>query len=165
MDPAYFVIASAIRSCVCSACFVRSSKHGWMSGVPGWVADVRAVPVDCSPAFPDHLSIVEEIHPLDTPLHVHHDHDELFYVLEGEHVFSVGGTEFEAGPGDLIFGPRGVPHAQRRVIPRTGRILEMFSPAGFEGFFSDLAEMDRNGQIAVEDFHRIAAKFGVTWMV
>jgi mannose-6-phosphate isomerase-like protein (cupin superfamily) len=111
------------------------------------------------------FSIVEEIHPLDTPLHVHHDHDELFYVLEGEHIFSVGGTEFEAGPGDLIFGPRGVPHAQRRVIPRTGRILEMFSPAGFEGFFRDLAEMDRNGQIGVEDFHRIAAKFGVTWMV
>jgi hypothetical protein len=41
----------------------------------------------------------------------------------------------------------------------------VFSPAGFEGFFRDLADMDRNGQIAVEDFHRIAAKFGVTWMV
>jgi hypothetical protein len=50
------------------------------------------------------------------------------------------------------------------VIPRTGRILEMFSPAGLEVSFRDLAEMDRNGQIEVEDFHRIAAKFGVTWM-
>jgi hypothetical protein len=58
-----------------------------------------------------------------------------------------------------------MPHAQRRVIPRTGRILEMFSSAGFEGFFRDVAEMDRKGQIEVEDFHRIAAKFGVTWMV
>jgi hypothetical protein len=27
-----------------------------MRGGPGWVADVRAVPVDCSPAFPDRLS-------------------------------------------------------------------------------------------------------------
>jgi len=38
----------------------------------------------------------------------------------------VGGPEFHAGPGDLVFGPRGVPHAHRRVVPRTGRILEMF---------------------------------------
>lgn len=53
------------------------------------------------------FSIVEEIHPLDTPLHNHHTHDELFYVLEGELVFTVGGTEFQAGPGDLVFGPRG----------------------------------------------------------
>ena len=110
------------------------------------------------------FSIVEEIDPLDTPPHIHHSHDELFYVLEGEHVFTVGGTEFEAGPGDLVFGPRGVPHAHRRVVPRVGRILEMFSPAGFEVFFRDLAEADRNGQAGVEDLRRIAAKFGATFV-
>ncbi|HLL86116.1 MAG TPA: hypothetical protein VK387_02260 [Thermoleophilaceae bacterium] len=36
------------------------------------------------------FSIVEEIEPLDTPLHVHEHEDEIFYVLEGEHVFAVG---------------------------------------------------------------------------
>ena len=111
------------------------------------------------------FSIVEEFYPLDTPLHIHHNHDELFYVLEGEHVFTVGGTELQAGPGDVVFGPRGVPHAHRRVVPRAGRILEMFSPAGFEAFFRDLAEADRNGQFGVEDLRRIAAKFGVTFLV
>ncbi len=79
------------------------------------------------------FSIVEEIHPVDVPTHIHHGHDELFFVLEGDHVFTVGGVEFPAGPGDLVFGPRGVPHNQRRVVPRVGRILTMFSPAGFEG--------------------------------
>jgi quercetin dioxygenase-like cupin family protein len=39
----------------------------------------------------------------------------LFYVLEGQHVFTVGGMEFEAGPGDLVFGPRGVPHAHSKT--------------------------------------------------
>jgi mannose-6-phosphate isomerase-like protein (cupin superfamily) len=111
------------------------------------------------------FSIVEEFYPLDTPLHIHHSHDELFYVLEGEHVFTVGGTELQAGPGDVVFAPRGVAHAHRRVVPRTGRILEMFSPAGFEAFFRDLAEADRNGQFGVEDLRRIAAKFGVTFLV
>ena len=111
------------------------------------------------------FSIVEEIHPLDTPLHIHHSHDELFYILEGEHVFTLGDTELQAGPGDLVFGPRGVPHAHRRVVPRVGRILEMFSPAGFEAFFRDLAEADRNSQIEVEDLRRIAAKYGANFLV
>ena len=76
-----------------------------------------------------------------------------------------GGTEFAAGPGDLVFGPRGVPHAQRRLIPRTGRILAIFSPAGFEGFFRDLAEAARDGQVRPEEMNRIAAAYGLTWLV
>jgi hypothetical protein len=60
------------------------------------------------------FSIVEEIHPLDTPLHIHHSHDELFYILEGEHVFTVGGTEFQAAPGDLVSAPEECPCAPAR---------------------------------------------------
>jgi quercetin dioxygenase-like cupin family protein len=97
-------------------------------------------------------------------MHIHERHGELFYVLEGEHVFTVDGTEFEAGPGDLVFGPRGVPHAQRRVVPRTGRILTMFSPAGFEGFFRDLAEAGHSGQDGPEELTRIAARYGAIWV-
>lgn len=110
------------------------------------------------------FSIVEEIAPFDAPLHVHERHDEAFYVLEGEHVFTIGDAEFEAGPGDLVFGPRSVPHAQRRVVPRSGRVLTMFSPAGFEGFFRDLSRADRHGQVQPEDLVRIAAAYGARWI-
>lgn len=110
------------------------------------------------------FSIVEEIDPVDVPLHVHERNDELFYVLEGHHVFTVADTEFEAGPGDVVFGPRGVPHAQRRVVPRSGRILTMFSPAGFEGFFRDLAEADGHGQVAPEVLDRITGDYGARWI-
>lgn len=110
------------------------------------------------------FSIVEEINAVDAPLHVHDLEDELFYVLEGRHVFTVGDTEFEAGPGDAVFGPKGVPHAQRRVVPRTGRTLDMFSPAGFEGFFRDVAEADSVGSIGPEALDRIAGKYGATWI-
>lgn len=110
------------------------------------------------------FSVIEEINPVDTPMHRHERHDELFYVLEGDHVFTVGGTEHEAGPGDLVFGPRGVPHAQRRVVPRTGRILTMFSPAGFEGFFRDLAEAGRLGDDGPEALTRIAAHYDSVWV-
>jgi len=97
-------------------------------------------------------------------LHVHENEDELWYVLEGEHVFQIGDTELQAGPGEIVFGPRGVPHAQRRVVPRTGRLLEFFSPAGFEGFFRELTEAERAGSSMPEEYARVSEKYGITWL-
>ncbi len=110
------------------------------------------------------FTIIEEIAPLDTPLHVHKDEDEVWYVLEGEHVIQIGDDEFHAGFGDTVFGPRGVPHAQRRVVPRTGRFLEFFSPAGFEGFFRELAEAESAGSSMSGAYARISEKYGITWL-
>jgi mannose-6-phosphate isomerase-like protein (cupin superfamily) len=110
------------------------------------------------------FTLIEEAAPLDTPLHVHKNEDELWYVLEGEHVIQVGDSEFYARPGDTVFGPRGVPHSQRRVVPRTGRFLEFFYPAGFEGFFRELAEAERLGSSMPEAYSRVAEKYGITWL-
>ncbi|MGC1813559.1 MAG: cupin domain-containing protein, partial [Solirubrobacterales bacterium] len=75
------------------------------------------------------LGVIEEVPPLaDTPLHVHTSEDELFYALEGEHVIQVGDEEHRIGPGETAFGPRGVPHAQCRVVPAAGRILIAVTP-------------------------------------
>ena len=68
---------------------------------------------------------------LDTPLHVHANEDELFYILEGEHVVQCGEDEFRLGPGGTAFLPRGVPHSQRRVETGVGRLLALTYPAGF----------------------------------
>ena len=100
--------------------------------------------------------IVEEISPLDTPRHVHEREDELFFMLEGEHVFEIGDKKFRLGPGGLV-RPPGNPHAQRRVVPRTGRTLTMCSPAGFEGFFRELAEAEIAGTIGPEAYARLGA--------
>jgi len=110
------------------------------------------------------FTIIEEIAPLDTPLHVHEREDELFYVVQGEHVFQVGEREFHLGPGGVVFAPRGVPHAHRRVVPRTGRMLTLTSPAGFEGFFRELAEAARAGSAGPEAYARVSEKYGVTWL-
>jgi mannose-6-phosphate isomerase-like protein (cupin superfamily) len=110
------------------------------------------------------FAIFEENEPVDTPLHVHENEDELFYVLEGEHVFQVGDQEFRAGPGRLVFAPRGVPHAQRRVVSRTGRILVVTSPAGLEGFFRELAEADRAGAIGADAYAKASKNYGITWL-
>jgi mannose-6-phosphate isomerase-like protein (cupin superfamily) len=110
------------------------------------------------------FTIFEENQPVDTPLHVHEHEDELFYVLEGEHVFRVGDEEFRVGPGGLVVAPRGVPHSQRRVVPRTGRILVLTSPAGFDGFFRELADADRAGKLGPEAYARASESYGITWL-
>jgi mannose-6-phosphate isomerase-like protein (cupin superfamily) len=44
------------------------------------------------------------------PLHVHHVDDECWYVLDGKLGFLLDGEEVEAGSGDAVFVPAGVPH-------------------------------------------------------
>jgi mannose-6-phosphate isomerase-like protein (cupin superfamily) len=110
------------------------------------------------------FSIFEENSPVDTPPHVHEHEDELFFVIEGEHVFQVGDEAFEVGPGGLVFAPRGVPHSQRRVVERTGRVLVMCSPAGLEGFFRELAEAHRNGTLGAEAYAGASSRYGITWL-
>ena len=45
----------------------------------------------------------------------------------------------EAGPGDLLCKPRGVPHAFWNAGDAPARLLELISPAGFENYFRALA--------------------------
>ena len=63
----------------------------------------------------------------------------------------------------IIPHDHGIPHAQRRVVPRTGRILVLTSPAGFEGFFRELAEADRAGVIGPDSYARASKNYGITW--
>ena len=111
------------------------------------------------------FSLFEEVPPLlDTPLHVHRDQDELFYVLEGKHVYRVGDEEYAVGPGGLVFAPRGIPHSQRRVVSGEGRQLVVTTPGGFEGFFRELAAAEEAGTIGRDAYAAASARFGITWL-
>jgi mannose-6-phosphate isomerase-like protein (cupin superfamily) len=111
------------------------------------------------------FAVLEEVPPLrDTPKHVHANEDEMFYVLEGEHIVECGEEEFRLGPGDLVFLPRGVPHAQRRVVPGEGRFLVLASPPGLEGFFRELAAAGRDGTLGPEAYASASERYGITWL-
>ncbi len=111
------------------------------------------------------FTVLEEVPPLlDTPKHVHAEEDEMFYVLEGEHIVECGEEEFRLGPGDLVFLPRGVPHSQRRVVPGEGRFLVLASPAGLEGFFRELAEAESAGTLGPEAYASASERYGITWV-
>lgn len=71
--------------------------------------------------------------------------------------------QVHAGPGDTVLAPRGVPHSQRRAVPRTGRFLEIYAPAGSEGFFRELADAESSGASMDEVYRSVSDKYGITW--
>ncbi len=88
----------------------------------------------------DRVLVTEQLVPRGggSPLHVHHNEDEWFYVLEGELTIWVGGRTVVAGAGAFVFGPRDVPHTFI-VSSERARFLLVTEPAGFEGFVRALA--------------------------
>ena len=72
-----------------------------------------------------------------SPLHVHHNEDEWFYVLEGELTIWVAGQTILAPAGSFVFGPRDVPHTFI-VSSDEARFLLATQAAGFEGFIRTL---------------------------
>ncbi len=78
---------------------------------------------------------------LAAPMHTHEREDEYTYVLEGEIGVQVGDEVRVARPGDLVFEPRGVPHAFWNAGDTPARALEIISPAGFERYFAEIAPL------------------------
>jgi len=76
---------------------------------------------------------------LAAPPHTHACEDELSIVLEGEVGIQIGDDVYTAGPGAYIRKPRGVPHTFWNATGRPARLLEIISPAGFEGYFREVA--------------------------
>ena len=90
------------------------------------------------------FSLVEHPLPpraLGAPLHTHRNEDEYSYVVEGRFGIQLGPDVLEAGPGDLVVKPRGVPHAFWNAGDEPARLLELISPAGFEHYFRELAPL------------------------
>ncbi|MGC1166018.1 MAG: cupin domain-containing protein [Solirubrobacterales bacterium] len=90
------------------------------------------------------FSLVEHPMPpraLAAPLHRHNREDEYSYVLTGRMGALLGDDVLEAGPGDLVFKPRGEWHTFWNASEEPARILEIIAPAGFERFFDELVEM------------------------
>src|SRR5438034_4473999 len=75
--------------------------------------------------------------------HLHHDSDEVAYVLSGEITFKIGDETTVGGPGTCAFMPRGLAHAWKNTGPEPGRVLFLYSPGRAGKFFEDAAQMGR----------------------
>jgi quercetin dioxygenase-like cupin family protein len=93
------------------------------------------------------------------PLHVHEREDETWFVLEGEYIFRVGGETFVARSGDYVFGARNVPHSYANQTGAVARALIMVTPAGFEGFWRESAQLREDASAATRE--ALGQKYGV----
>jgi mannose-6-phosphate isomerase-like protein (cupin superfamily) len=74
-----------------------------------------------------------------SPLHVHHNEDEWFYILEGEVTFWVAGKVIVARAGSFMFGPRDIPHTFM-ISSDEARFLIVAEPGGFDKFMRELSQ-------------------------
>ena len=93
----------------------------------------------------DSIMMFEESVPAGTKstLHLHHDSDEVAYVLSGEVTFRIGDEITVRGAGACAFMPRGVPHAWKSTGAETGRVLFLYTPAKAGGL---IEEQQRTGR-------------------
>lgn len=64
------------------------------------------------------------------PLHIHPRQDEFIAVIEGTIDLQLGDAKLQAGPGDLVRLPQGIPHAYNNNSESATRALFWVSPAG-----------------------------------
>lgn len=71
------------------------------------------------------------------PPHLHQNHDESMYVVDGEFEILLDAKKIRAAPGAFAFVPRGTVHRFRCIGDRPSKILVVFTPGGIEGFFRE----------------------------
>ncbi len=78
---------------------------------------------------------------LAAPLHYHHNEDEYSFVLRGTLGALLGDAVVEAGPGTWVHKPRGQWHTFWNAGDTPCEVIEVISPAGFENFFREMAQV------------------------
>ena len=120
-------------------------------GLRRWI---RVTPEDTGGTF---SAWVEEIpEGAGPPLHIHHDAQELFCVLDGRVRFRCSDREVELGAGGTVLIPRSARHTFKGMGPGMARALVTLTPGRGVDFFREAegldpaTDMDRIRQIARE---------------
>lgn len=87
----------------------------------------------------DSIMMFEETVPVGTKstYHLHHQSDEVAYVLSGEVTFMIGDEVSVGGPGAIAFMPRGVAHCWKSTGAEPGKVLFLYTPAGAGGVIEE----------------------------
>jgi len=118
-----------------------------------FIGRLRATAADTDGA----LEIIEYCGPAVPPPHVHREHDELFYILQGTFRFVIGHATQEASMGSWVWVPRGTRHGFQ--IQPGSKALLVTMPAGLEGFFDELGKGLTVGKTSDEIRAALAGKY------
>jgi mannose-6-phosphate isomerase-like protein (cupin superfamily) len=138
--------------------FVLQPGEGRPIDLGGFRMVVKATRDETGGAF----SLLEADEPagFGPPLHIHHDAAEAFYVLEGEYIIHLDEREFSCPAGSFIFIPAGTPHGFR-VGTIASRKLNFYTPAAMVGYFDDLADATKKGDVDAEVLSEIARTYSM----
>ena len=122
---------------------------------------VAAAGVDTGEAF----GVIEQVIPpgVGPRQHIHHIADELFYILSGTFTFQIGDLHASGGTGTVAFAPHGVAHTWMNTGDEPGRMLFVFSPAGFEQYLVRRSEL-LDGARMVDTLDAVAAHYQTTYV-
>ena len=97
------------------------------------------------------------------PQHIHNDAEEAFYVVEGEVNVKRGEETLHAAAGAFVLIPRGTSHTIWNTGSTPVKVLTIFSPPGFEGYFMETGEEGKEPELAayMEKANAVAEKYNL----
>ena len=96
---------------------------------------------------------------LGAPTHTHENEDEYSWVTAGRMGALIGDDLVEAGSGELVVKPRGIPHAFWNAADEETRVLELISPGGFEQYFVEMAPLFAKQRPDLEAMGAVRARY------
>ena len=94
------------------------------------------------------------------PLHRHANEDGFIHVVRGCIGAQVNGTVVRAEEGSTVLVPRGMTHTFWNDADEPARVLEMFTPAGLEAWFKELAEIVTSGSFTLDEIVSSGRRYG-----
>ena len=92
--------------------------------------------------------------------HIHHAHEEGFYILEGELEFKVDGETIHAGAGSFVMVPICVPHTFSNPGDKPARCLSTFTPPQYIHYFEEMSELvSKSGPPTLEQGRALMARY------
>ena len=101
--------------------------------------------------------------PFSPPPHIHHQHEEVIYVLEGDMALPVNGEVIRLGAGDAFVTPIGLPHTFSNAGGGRLRFLLTISPASHLGYFLAMAQAikEARGALDAETTKAVMQRWGL----
>ncbi len=124
----------------------------------------------------DGISVLEHRVPcgFSPPLHLHRTEDEVFHVLEGEFRVKVRDQEHRLRAGDILLGPKGVPHTYRVESAEGGRCVTITVRGDFERFVRAVSRPAERPELpepagppsadAIQALKAAAARYGIEFV-
>ena len=104
-------------------------------------------------------SVIEVIFPANRQdgisMHKHSREDVMVYVIEGGFIFKSGKEEIVGEKGTTIRFEKETPHSYVKISNDEGRLLVIYTPAGFESFFEEIESSHVYGRVDMVEYDPI----------